>query len=313
MGSGFLDRLRGGEVFVLDGAVGTELQRRGVPMDTEAWCAVANLSHPETVVETHRAYIAAGARVVTANTFASARHVLEAAGLGEETEAANRAAIRHAREAVEAEGHPGVLIAGSLSSMAPLGEWHAAPTNASAAAAYREQAEVLADAGAELLVAEMMLDLENAALVVEAALETGLPLLVGWSASPDGAGGVATFRSGMIRESALADFDALMRAGVALGGDVHGIMHSAIEVTGPALKILARHWRGPTMAYAETGRFDPPNWVFPADGTPTTYADTAVRWVEEDGVQIVGGCCGTTPAHIAALAAALGEEHRHGA
>jgi len=86
----------------------------------------------------------------------------------------------------------------------------------------------------------MMLDLENATLIVGAALET-VRLRVGWSASPDGTGGVATLRSGLIRESESRDCEALLREGVTLGGEVHGVMHSAIEITGRALEVPARH------------------------------------------------------------------------
>lgn len=305
---GLLERLDAGEVLVLDGAVGTELQRRGVPMDSEAWCGLANLSHPDEVAAVHADYIAAGADLITTNTFATARHVLEGAGHGDLTEPATREAVVLARRAAAEAGRPDVLVLGSMSSMAPLGSWQATPTGAEVVAAYREQAAILAAAGADALVAEMMLDIPNAALVIEAAIGTGLPVLVGWSGSPDGRGGVATFRSDLIERPEPGSFDDLMRRGVALGGDVHGIMHSAVDVTGPALRILARHWDGPTMAYPETGRFEPPDWVFTDDLSPGEYGEQSRRWVG-GGVQIVGGCCGTTPEHIAATVAAV-TEHR---
>jgi len=303
--AGLLDRLAAGEVLVLDGAVGTELQRRGVPMDSQVWCGVANRSHPELVVRVHADYIEAGADVITANTFPTARHVLAASGLADETEALNRAAVVLARRAADESGRSGVLVAGSMSSMAPLPEWSSTPTGAAAAAAYREQAEILAAAGADLLVAEMMLDLDNAALVVEAAGRTGLPLLVGWSASAGPGGEVQSYHTDAVAAADPRPFSELVRLGARLGGDVHGVMDSAVEVTGAALEILAAHWRGPTMAYAETGRFEPPDWVFTEDHAPEPYAEEALAWVR-GGVQIVGGCCGTTPAHIAAIASALG-------
>jgi methionine synthase I (cobalamin-dependent) len=277
-----------------------------VPMDSEAWCALANTSHPEAVVRVHADYIAAGARIITTNTFASAPHVLRSAGI-DDAAAVNIAGVELARRAVEEAGIDGVLIAGSISSMAPLSEWRSPPVGAEVAAGYREQAELLADAGVDVLVAEMMMDLDNAALAIDACRATGLPVLVGWSASPGGDGTVSTFRSAQIRNPAQRSFAGLIQAGVRLGGDAHGIMHSSIEITGPALAVLADHWDGPTMAYAETGRFEPPNWVFPNEGSPASYAATARRWVDQ-GVQIVGGCCGTTPEHIAAISAALGEQ-----
>ena len=66
-------------------------------------------------------------------------------------------------------------------------------------------------------------------------------------------------------------------------------------------EVLAAHWQGPKMAYAETGSFVPPTWVFEEAASPEVYAEAVVGWVEDHGVQIVGGCCGTGPNHIAAL------------
>jgi homocysteine S-methyltransferase len=298
-----LDRLAAGDTLVLDGAIGTELQRRGVPVDSTAWCALASRSHPDLLRQIHVDYITAGADVITANTFASARHVLEAAGLGSETDSLNRESVALARQAVEQSADRTVLVAGSMSSMGPLdGSW--APHDDAAATAYREQAEILADAGADVLVAEMMLDVANASLVIAAAEATGLPLLVGWSASSDGAGGVATYREDSAGDYVARSFDRLMEEAVSLGGDVLGIMHTEVGVVHPALEIAAAHWSGPLLAYAEIGHFVSPDWVFTDEVPPARYAEVAMGWVDA-GVQVVGGCCGTTPEHVGALEAAL--------
>ena len=303
---GLLGRLLDGEVLILDGAIGTELQRRGVPMDSTAWCALASNSHPELLRQIHIDYIDAGADIITTNTFATARHVLEPAGVGEETEAINRTAVALARQAVEQTAEQSVLIAGSMSSMGPLDSSQSTPRGESVAASYREQAEILADAGADVLVAEMMVDMTNASLVIDAANDVKLPLMVGWSASSDDAGGVVTYRSetSVYNKYESGSFDQLMMLGAELGGDISGLMHSDMDVTGPALEILAEHWNGPVMAYAETGHFEPPNWVFSDEASPSQYAEAARHWVGA-GVQIVGGCCGTTPEHIAAIKTAL--------
>jgi S-methylmethionine-dependent homocysteine/selenocysteine methylase len=92
-------RLDRKEIIILDGAIGTELQQRGVPMDASAWCATAMKSRPHIVREVHEDYIRAGADVITANTFSTARHALEVAGLGDEVDALNRQAVELAREA----------------------------------------------------------------------------------------------------------------------------------------------------------------------------------------------------------------------
>ena len=87
------ERLAAGEVIIIDGAMGTELQRRGVPMDKVAWSAAAIASHPDTIREIHEDYIRAGAEVIIANTFGAARHVLARASLGERVGELNRRAV----------------------------------------------------------------------------------------------------------------------------------------------------------------------------------------------------------------------------
>jgi len=298
-----LDRLDGGEILILDGAIGTELQRRGAPMDSVAWCAVATASHPELLRQIHLDYIEAGADIITTNTFSTARHVLEAAGLGGETERINQEAVRLARQAVEQSGRE-VLIAGSMSSTRPLDEPASRPIGDHVAASYEEQASTLRDEGVDVILAEMMVDIPNASLVVEAARKTGLPVLVGWSASRGGDGRAVPYQSVRQDEPPHYSFSELMGLGTSLGGAVAGIMHSHVDVTGPALEVLAEHWDGPLMAYAETGWFEPPNWVFAETTSPADYAELARKWADL-GVTLIGGCCGTTPKHISTLRAAL--------
>ena len=175
------ERLERREIIVIDGGIGTEIQRRGVPMDNDAWCGVANKSHPEIVLQTHMDYIRAGAQVVTANTFGTARHVLEPAGLGDEVEAINRKAVELAREARDEAADGQVWVAGSMSSMPPLTKRVKTPRGDAVKASYNEQAQILAGAGVDLIVTEMMVDVENASLVMAAAVATGLPV---WMMSP---------------------------------------------------------------------------------------------------------------------------------
>src|SRR5215204_4880549 len=94
-------RLEEGEVVILDGATGTELERRGAPMDDAAWDAAALATHPDMVREVHEDYIRAGADVIITNTFATARHVLEPAGMGGQFRELNTRAVTLAKEARE--------------------------------------------------------------------------------------------------------------------------------------------------------------------------------------------------------------------
>ena len=97
--SALQQRLDAGETVLLDGAMGTELERRGVPMDAVAWDAAALLTHPDTVREVHADYIRAGADVITTNTFATARHVLKPTWMGEQLCKLNTRAVALAKEA----------------------------------------------------------------------------------------------------------------------------------------------------------------------------------------------------------------------
>jgi S-methylmethionine-dependent homocysteine/selenocysteine methylase len=113
------ERLARGDVMILDGGTGTELQRRGVPMDGVAWSAAAMLHHGDTLREIPADYIRAGAVIITTNIFAAARHVLVPAGLGDRVRELNRTAVALARDARDRPaGGRDVRIAGSISTMA---------------------------------------------------------------------------------------------------------------------------------------------------------------------------------------------------
>ncbi len=305
------DKLKAGDVIVVDGATGTELQRRGAPMDRAAWCARATLTHPGLLRQLHEDYIRAGAHVVTANTFASSRRMLTPAGLGDAVAEINTKAVRIAREARDrtAPGHA-VVVAGSLSTMKPIlpgtGKSDPAfvPTAKEAKATYGELAGLLAEAGAELILMEMMCDVEQAGYALEAAVATGLPIWVGFSVHAAADGRVTMHGNDEL------DFAAVIDPVMRIGGSVAGVMHSYADETTTALEILFRHWSGPVSAYPESGYFEMPEWRFVDIVAPEAFAAQTRGWVES-GVQIVGGCCGIGPQHIEAMIARLPRRMDH--
>ncbi len=309
-----------GATIVLDGATGTEVARLGGRMNSVAWCAEANMTHPDVIRTVHEEYIRAGADVITANTFATCRHVLAGAGLDQETAAINRRAIELACEARDtaAPGRP-VWVAGSMSTMVPWIEGTVSPDprfvpgRDEEAANYREMASILAESGADLLLLEMMSDIDRASRCLEAALATGLPVWVGLSCSrlPDGS--MMGWDISQEEQGRLADdhrprtpmtLSGIVAGLTAMGGDVYGIMHSSIEATGPGLEVLRELWDGPVMAYPETLLFDPARHRSTATANPVEFAAACRGWVDS-GVQIIGGCCGTTIEHIRTMVAAL--------
>jgi S-methylmethionine-dependent homocysteine/selenocysteine methylase len=285
-----------GDVILLDGGTGTELERRGVPMDRQAWSATANLTHPDVVRGVHEDYIRAGADVVITNTFATARCHLEAAGLGERVAEVNRRAVELAREGRDrAAGHRDVWVAGSMSTMAPGSDPARRPSVARLSEMLREQADVLARAGVDLIVLEMMRDVDYAAGAVDAAQATGLPVWVGFSCRQAADGAVRMF-------SGFQDllFEEIIAPVMAHGGSLLAVMHSEVRDTGPALEVAKRCWRGPLAAYPESGYFTMPNWQFVDVIAPDDFVAHAVDWLRQ-GVQVLGGCCGIGPEHIRRL------------
>ncbi|MGF1473205.1 MAG: homocysteine S-methyltransferase family protein [Rubrobacteraceae bacterium] len=288
-----LQRLEKGGVLLLDGATGTELEKRGVPMDDAAWCATALATHPGVVREVHEDYIRAGAEVIITNTFPTAKHVLEEAGVGGRFRELNARAVELAKEARENTADGPVYIAGSISTFPARLELSYDPGEQRARENYAEQAEVLATAGVDLIALEMMRDLEQTEYAAEAAARTGLPISLGFSCqrAEDGTlllwDGHDTLAGALgqsyVREAALVS-----------------IMHTLVEDTGPALREVKEHWSGPVGAYPHHGEFIMPNWQFIDMISPEDFADEAQEWLGL-GVQVVGGCCGIGPEHIREL------------
>jgi len=303
-------RLADGDLVIIDGGTGTQLQAAGVPMDHVAWSARANLERPDVVQRVHEEYIRAGAEVIIANSYAASRAALEPAGLGGLVAEANRNAVRAARRARDAAATRPVAVAGSMSSFSPidmdagsLGRPHRGPTaddpRFPTLADFREQAGLLAESGVDLIALEMINARGYGRAALQAAAETGLPVWLG----------VSPFR---LRDGTLVglpdlsdgeSFEDLLSALVDPAPAAVTVMHAKPEVTLDAIEIIRRHFTGPVGVYAETGDWQPPNWVF--DGlTPAEYLTQAITWAGH-GAQLIGGCCGVGPEHIRVLADGL--------
>ena len=291
--SALQQRLDGGEVVILDGAMGTELERRGVPMDAVAWDAAALLTHPDTVREVHEDYIRAGAEVIITNTFATARHVLEPAGMGERFRELNTRAVALANEARENAAEGEVFVAGSISTFTARYDYSYEPRAERARANYREQAEVLAESGADVIALEMMRDIEQTTYALEAAVTVGLPVWVGFSCKTTEGGTVVLWDGEHTLVEALEQIPPL-------GASLVSIMHTLTEDTPAALRKVSERWSGALGAYPHSGEFVMPNWQFIDMISPEDFAAHAQGWLEM-GVQLVGGCCGIGPEHIRLL------------
>ena len=294
-------RLAAGEALLLDGGTGTELERRGASMHDEVWCGAATLSSGDVLRGIHEDYIRAGASVIIANTYASNRLMLEPAGLGGEFESINRRAVEVALEARDrAAGGDAVAVAGSMSHMTPARhDPSSAPSPSRARECFSEMARTLAAAGVDLIIMEMMSNPDLARPAIAAALATGLPVWIGYSARHGENGEPIPY----LRPD--LGFGDVMRHLYTPDVPVHGIMHTNVDLTGPALAELRGVFDGPALVYPDSGYFEMPHWQFVDIVSPAKLASAARGWVEDDGVQLVGGCCGLGVEHVEALAEML--------
>lgn len=293
-------------VRIIDGATSTEICRRGVELHPISWSGLTSLSNPELIKSIHLSYIRAGARIITSNTFASSRHILKAAGSEGLFDSVNRQSIEIAIAARKESGESDVLIAGSLSTLPPLNNPDSAPSGAVVERNYQDQAEILAQSGADLLLIEMQYDSDAAVPLIKSCLATGLPVWVGITASCRADGQLIAYRPpGKYTALAEESFESLITTVAGQPITAIGVMHTPITLLRQALTMLQEVWAGPTFAYPETGKFDEPNWDFAKSVNPDEFANQMCALSRSYSLAAIGGCCGTTPAHIEALVAAL--------
>lgn len=281
-----------GQPLLLDGATGTELQKRGVPMDGVLWNALAADCHSETLTQIHLDYLQAGSEIVITNTFATSRFMLEHAGLEDRFEELNMKAAAATLKAREQFGQP-VWVAGAISANTLSQEMPDLPT---ARRDFADQAALYAEAGLDLIILEMMFDVDMTAAALEGAAATGLPVWVGFSVERGADDSIISVpgQFNFALQDLLASLDTDLPQAV-------GIMHSLTDVTGPALDVLREYWQGPSFAYAHSGEFKIPDWQFSDIISPRDYAAEARNWVKA-GISAVGSCCGLGPEHIQTLA-----------
>jgi S-methylmethionine-dependent homocysteine/selenocysteine methylase len=323
-----LERLAAGDTILMDGGTGTELQRRGVNISKGAtvekrptapqryaaaevpgvtyrsvtglgvWSAPANLEAPEVVRQVHEDYLRLGAEVVITNTFYTTRAMLSRIGEQDRWEEYARRAVALAREARERVNREAYLAGG----VAP-------PFTGDLREELRNAARVLADAGVDFLLPEYFggdtiheRPIADCVTAVDACAETGLPVFLGvCNVKADGT---------MLYGESLAEL-----AEALSGHPVAGIFLMCTQPPGVSagLPRLREAFPGPIGAYAELGYEENPRFGAPGEQffeirgqeyTPERYAAFAREW-KSMGAQVIGGCCGTGPAHIAAVRSAI--------
>jgi 5-methyltetrahydrofolate--homocysteine methyltransferase len=288
--NGFLSKLAAGEVLVSDGATGTNLQKWGLPVGAaaEAWV----LENPDGIQKLNRAFIDSGSDILLTCTFGATRMRLAASNLADQIIAVNRQAVKITREAV---ANADILIGGSIGPtghmLAPLGT----VTEDEAESDFKEQAQILVDEGVDLIVIETQFDINEASAAVRGvrSVDESIPLVCSFSYDRGTRTMMGVKPEDMVKAMGALDVDIL---GINCG--------RSLEENFTVLKQLS-------------GLTDKPIWFKPNAGMPTTdeqgipaYSVTpeamgklVPEWAST-GAGIIGGCCGTSPEHLAAIATA---------
>ncbi|HVP15565.1 MAG TPA: homocysteine S-methyltransferase family protein [Terriglobales bacterium] len=273
-----LERLAAGETLIGDGALGTMLIARGLEPGQSP--ESLNLSRPDWVEEVARGYVEAGADFVTTNSFGGSPARLARYGLEDRLEELNRAAVAIARRVADGRAHVLASVGPSGRVLEPYGDGDPGAI----AAGYERQIRALAEAGADLIGIETMTDLAEAVLAT------------------------------MTFEGTRRGFFTVM--GVSIEQAARGLAEAGADIVGSncgngseAMVAIAREFRArtslPIAIQPNAGLPEMRGGAVFYPETPETMAAHA-RALRADGVAIIGGCCGTTPAHIRALREALG-------
>lgn len=281
-------------VLLADGGMGTGLFRRGLETgdSPELW----NVDHPDRVIDVHREFVAAGSDLILTNSFGGNAFRLKLHGAEGRVRELNMAAAKAARAAASEAGRP-VLVAGSIGPtgeiLAPVGTLDPAE----AEAAFAAQAAALAEGGVDLLWVETMSSAEEVTAAIKAASAFGLPVSVTMSFDTNG-----RTMMGLTPEAFLALARSLDPMPAGFGANC-GIGPAQLLATLLGFKGIGR--QGPVLiAKANCGIPEYRDGAIHYTGTEAIMADYAVL-ARDAGARIIGGCCGTTGTHLAAMREAL--------
>lgn len=286
---------------LLDGGMGMELHARGLATADDLWAARALIDQPDVVREVHDAYLAAGADIITTNTYSTARPRLQRAGVGERFVELNEMAAKLAIEAREAHDRD-VLIAGSMPPLETTYRPDKVGDDLWMVDHYRAQAEVLAP-HVDVLLAETLSTPREGRAAASAAVSVGRPVWISFTVGRDGR---------LLDGTKVSHAVAGMKTSGVL---VNCAAPEAIDAALPDVVATGASWVG---GYANAFESIPEGWEVTdgferlgarADVDPQSYADAVSDWLDA-GANVVGGCCRIGPDHIAALRTLLDSRAR---
>ena len=293
------EKLDNGKLVILDGAMGSELEKSGAKMDKNLWCGTCSVEFPELVTKVHEDYIKAGADVITTNTYACTPISMKNYGLEKSIEEFNQKSVQVAKKAIK-NSKKDIALAGSVSasgSFYKLGIKAMIP-------GFKEQIKILKEEGVDLIILEAMssqADIVQA--MIECSYKINIPVWLSISCVIDDKTNKVMLGYNDTVDSppeVYENFEISLNRFSKLHKGPILIAHSDIDVTGKALDIAKKNLNGILGVYPNTGYYEKPHWKFADDITPNDYLEYAKSWLK-NGAQIIGGCCGLGVEEIKAI------------
>jgi S-methylmethionine-dependent homocysteine/selenocysteine methylase len=287
-------------VLILDGALGTELERRGVDTGLPLWSAKSIVEAPDVLRQIHSDHIAAGADIIAANTWRTTARTFHRAGLPDRSAEFTRKAVSLAQEARAMHPDRTVLVAGSMGPLEDCYRPALVPPDIELKIEHAEHATRLVEAGVDIIMLETFGTVREARCAARAALATGKEVLVSFLCRGDG----HLYGGETLADAVTATAD-LPLAGLSINCAPARSLVRLLDDLRTAVNSTRTDGLSCLMVYGNVGReggeHDP---AFVTAIPPAEYGTLAVSWAER-GARIIGGCCGTTPEHIAAVRNAL--------
>ena len=284
------EKLNNNKLVILDGAMGSELEKKGALMDKNLWCGTCSVEFPELVRKVHEDYIEAGADVITTNTYACTPISMKNYGMESLIKKFNQKSVELGKKAIE-NSKKKVALAGSVSASGSFFRYGIDALKPG----FNEQIKILSEEGVDLIILEAM---SSQADIVETMLECSIKIKIPVWLSISCVIDKKTDNLMLGYNDTLDDppevYEDLEKS-IKRFSKIHSgpilIAHSDIDVTGRAIKVAKKNYTGTIGAYPNIGFYEKPHWRSDSNLSPQDYLNEVKSWVQ-DGTQIVGGCCG---------------------
>ncbi len=291
------------QLIIMDGPMGTELQRRGIPTELPLWSARALFDAPDTVVAIHKEYLEAGADLITTNSFRTNSRVVDKSAMQGKARNLTTLSVQLAIQAKEEYGKEDILIVGSDAPVEDCYSPELVPGEGELYTEHREHIERLAESGCDVILIETMNRLREALAAAKAAKDSGVPFFISLVTDPTG---VVMLGDDRLENAAkvLSEYEPLA---ILTNCSSPRAVHAATRVLAEVRRETGATWR--FGGYANSGEPDPVKGWECVHTVPIEQFVEHANGMKELGASVLGSCCGATPEYIRALRTTLKSDY----